>query len=145
MLLILKRISPSTLVSDIENFIAPALKGGLIRKTGSLENITIQIVEEANTQKTEFNALVRVEPDNVGKRVIKLLNRKSLSGKFVNISEYQFRNRDNDRRMSRYRKIDDRRRQDRRRLGLQINDITDQRKSKPHDLDGFGWKTDSTI
>lgn len=145
MILILKRIAQSTLVADIEHFIAPALKGGLFARSGRLESVTIQLVKETKSQKAEFHALVSVKPDAVGKRVIKLLNRKALNGKPINIDEYHFRHRDNDRRISRYRKLEDRRRQDRRRLGLEIHDITEQRKSRAADLDAFGWKTDSTV
>ena len=129
MILILKRIRSSTLVGDIEDFIAPALKGGLFKRAGHLENVAIQLVKETNTLKTEFYALIRVEPDAVGKRIIKLLNRKALKGKPINIAEYHVRCRGNDRRISRYRKLDDRRCQDRRRLGLEIRDITDQSKT----------------
>lgn len=71
MILILKRISPSTLIPDIAHFIAPALAGGLFTRTGKLENITVQVLQETGTDKTEYNALVRVEPDTAGKRVIK--------------------------------------------------------------------------
>ncbi len=144
MILILKRIAHSTLVADIEHFITPALKGGLFARIGRLESVTIQRVKEAKNQKAEFYALVSVKPDVVGKRVIKLLNRKALNGKPINIDEYRFRHRDNDRRISRYRKLEDRRRQERRRFGLEIHDITEQRKTKVADLDVFGWKTEST-
>jgi hypothetical protein len=145
MILILKRISPSTLVPDIECFIAPALKGGLLTKQGKLENITVQVLKEPGTDKTEYNALVRVEPVTVGKRVIKLLNRKALKGKPINVSEYHFRHRDNDRRNDRNQLANDRRRQDRRRLGLSISDITEQRKSAIVERNIAGWNTDITL
>lgn len=145
MILILKRISPSTLVRDLENFIAPALKGGLFAKSGHLESITIHMLKEAGTHITEYNALIRVEPNAVGKRVIKLLNRKRLNGKPINIAEYHFRHRDNDRRQNRYRKLNSRRLQDRRRLGLGISDITDQKETAPINLHAMGWKSDSSV
>lgn len=145
MILILKRISPSTLVPDIECFITPALKGGLFAKSGKLENITVQIVKETETHKSECNALVSIEPAIAGKRVIKLLNRKALNGKPINISEYHFRHRDNDRRTGRYQLANDRRRQDRRRMGLTISDITAQRKSASLNQSVSGWNTDITL
>lgn len=143
--LILKKISPSTLVPDIEVFVAPALKGGLFTKPGKVENITIQALKESQIAKSEFNALVRVQPHVVGKRIIKLLNRKPLNGKPINISEFHFRLRANDRRIKGNQHSDDRRRRDRRRMGLDIVDVTEQRKIAPNAKVVQGWNTDITL
>lgn len=145
MILILKKISPNALVTDIEHFIKPALVGGLLKKSGRIERITIQMLTQANPHTVEYNSLVRVEPDVVGKRVIKLLNRKPLNGKYINIAEYDFRHRDNDRRISRYKKINDRRNTDRRRRQLVITDITQNRVTPTVDHSHIGWITDSTV
>lgn len=145
MLLILKRMSPSTLIPDIEVFVAPALKGGLFAKPGKVENITVQTLKENKTAITEFNALIRVKPIAAGKRIIKLLNRKALNGKPINISEFHFRLRDNDRRIQGNLHSDDRRRRDRRRMGLAITDITELRKKAPSHETVQGWNTDITL
>lgn len=145
MILILKRISESTLVPDIESFISPALKGGLFTKSGNLVKISIQMLTAANSDKAEFNALVRIEPDAVAKRIIKQLNRKPLNGKPINISEYYLRLRDNDRRGNNYRQSNDRRHKDRRRLDLQLTDITTQRKTFVAPQAIKGWETDITL
>lgn len=145
MILILKRISYSTLVPDIESFISPALKGGLFAKSGNLVKISIQMLTAANLDQAEFNALIRVEPDAVAKRIIKQLNRKQLNGKPINISEYSLRLRGNDRRDSGHRQANDRRRKDRRRVDLQLTDITDQRKTFAIPQTIKGWETDITL
>lgn len=146
MILILKRINPTTLVPDIESFIKPALTGGLFVRSGNLEKINIQMLQAANHDQQEFNALVRVEPDAAGKRVIKQLNRKPLKGKPINISEYFLRFRENDRRNKQLNKHDDRRRQDRRRSDLEVVDITGQRKTEAMEHNTVkGWGTDITL
>ena len=145
MILILKRISHSTLVPDIEVFILPALKGGLFAKSGHLEKISIQMLRAANCEAAEFNALVRIEPDAAAKRVIKQLHRKPLNGKPINIAEYYLRLRDNDRRGSGQKPLTDRRRKDRRRSDLQLTDITAERKTLANSQTIKGWETDITL
>lgn len=145
MILILKRISQSTLIPDIESFIRPSLKGGIFTKAGHLEKISIQMLQAANSDNAEFNALVRIEPDTVAKRVIKQLNRKPLNGKPINIAEYYLRLRDNDRRNRGHQPLTDRRRKERRRLDLQLIDITAQRKTLAATQTIKGWETDITL
>ncbi|MCQ8103373.1 RNA-binding protein [Methylomonas sp. SURF-2] len=145
MILILKRISESTLVPDIESFISPALKGGLFSKPGNLVKISIQMLTAANSDKAEFNALVRVEPDAAAMRIIKQLNRKPLNGKPINIAEYSLRLRNNDRRGNSSRLANDRRRQDRRRSELQLMDVTAQRITDVMPRAVKGWETDITL
>lgn len=145
MILILKRISQSTLIPDIESFISPALKGGFFTSAGHLEKISIQMLRAANSDNAEFNAIVRIEPDAVAKRVIKQLNRKPLNGKLINIAEYYLRFRGNDRRNTAYQPVTDRRRKERRRLDLQLIDITAQRKTLAATQTVKGWETDITL
>jgi len=145
MILILKKISPSTIVPDIENFITPALEGSFWKKKGKIESVKIQMLEHVGTDKVEYNALVNVEPDAVGERVIKMLNRKSINGKYINVSEFHFRHYSNERRTGRYRQANDRRSADRRRSALEIKDVTDQRKTALVDHSRIGWSTDVTL
>ena len=145
MILILKRIGATTLVPHIEEFIAPALIGGFFKKHGRLENITIQMMVQAGSEKAEYHALVRVEPDPVAVRAVKMLNRKPLNGKYINVAEYIFRHRDNDRRLNRYKPLDNRRKSNRRRLHLEITDITEQRRTPIIDKELVTWKADVTL
>ncbi|MDD2760254.1 MAG: hypothetical protein PHH11_08155 [Methylomonas sp.] len=128
MILILKKISEKTRVPDIENFIAPVLKGGFLKKTGRIESLRIQTIRQAGDSHVEYQAIVDVTPDPVAKRIIKLLNRKCLNGKHINIAEYHFRHFSNDRRHGRYKPPHDRRIADRRRKQVEIVDITAERK-----------------
>lgn len=145
MILILKRISPTTLVTDIEQFFMPAVKGGLLARSGRIESIKIHLLKPPSGDRIEFNALVEVEPDAVARRVMQQLNRKPLNGKHINIVEFQYRNRDNDRRMSRYQNLLDRRRNDRRRLGLEVRDVTTHKKIQVDSRSKAGWTTDITL
>lgn len=125
---IIKRIGDFTTVADIENFIWPALQGGFLKKTGRIEHVIIQKQKQYGSGQVEYHAIVRIEPDAVARRVIKVLNRKRCNRKPVNVCEYHFRHRDNDRRTGRYESSHDRRFADRRRKNLEITDVTSERK-----------------
>lgn len=43
MIVILKRISATTRVHDIESFIEPVLQGGFLKKTGRIESLKISL------------------------------------------------------------------------------------------------------
>ncbi len=131
--LILKRVSENIGVSDIKVFLEPAVKGGLFKKSGSIDSIKIQMVLEIGSTKAEYHVLVVINPDAVGQRVIKALNRKSCNGKPINIAEYFLRHFTNDRRQDNNQIFVNRRKSDRRRKNLQIKDITDA--SKKHEIE----------
>lgn len=133
MMLILKKLDDKIAVADIEAFLEPALQGGFLKKTGRIEGIKIQMYLNTDTNIVEYHALVTVGPDSVGKRVIRMLNRKACHGKLINVVEYQFRHRDNDRRQTFTPAIQNRRKLDRRRKNLQTQDITLARKG--HKID----------
>jgi hypothetical protein len=99
MIIILKKISPNTSDHHIENFMDPVLKGGLFKASGRIENISFWKYEIVQTGIIEYYALVDIEPDSAGSRVIKLLNKKSLNGKYIGLQEYQARHWSNDKRM----------------------------------------------
>lgn len=145
MILILKRISPATIIPDIEQFIQPHVKGGFLQRSGRIQSIKIQLLKPPSGDKLEFNALVEVEPDAVARRVMKLLNRKPLNGKHINIEEYHFRSRHNDRRVNRYQNLLDRRRSDRRRVGWEVRDVTAHKKTHLDPRAKTGWSTDVTL
>jgi hypothetical protein len=147
MILILKRISPSTALLDIESFISPVLKGGLFSKSGNLEKISIRMLQADKSDKAEFNALIRVEPDSVAERVIKQLNRKLLNGRPICVAQYHLRMGYNERRSTSVNLAYDRRRTERRRQDLKITDITKQQNvtnsTKP--AKSWEWGSDSTL
>lgn len=99
MIIILKKISPNTTDYHIETFMAPALKGGLFRKEGHIEHISYWRYDIVDTKKVEYYALVHIEPDAAGERVIKQLNKSHLNGKRIFLQEYHARHWSNDRRV----------------------------------------------
>jgi hypothetical protein len=99
MIIILKKIPPNTSDYHIESFIAPALKGGLFQASGRIEHISFWKYEIVQSNTIEYYALVTVEPDSVGERVIKQLNKKTINGKFIGLQEYHVRHWSNDRRV----------------------------------------------
>lgn len=146
MILIFKRISPMTLITDIEHFVLPCLEGSFLQRSGKILSIKIQLLKHpSNDERMEFNALVEVEPDSAALRVIRKLNRKPLNGKHINIAQYQFRNRLNDRRCSRYQNLLNRRKAERRRFGLEIHDVTAHKKNHIDNRANIGWSTDISL
>lgn len=127
MILILKKISPSTRVVDIEEFIEPTLRGGFFRRSGRIISINIQMARLIDSHAEEYQALVNIEPEAVAKRAIRILNRKRCNGKPINVGEYHRRLYHNDRRSSHYQNLEDRRQKDRRRR-MELSDITHERK-----------------
>ena len=126
-MLILKRISETTRVPDIEEFIAQALRGGFLKKAGRMESVVIQMHHQPGTAHREYHAIISVEPDVAAKRVVKLLNRKRLNGKPINIAELHLRHHSNDRH-GHYQTLHDRLAACRRRKDIEIVDITAERK-----------------
>jgi hypothetical protein len=122
MVIILKNISASTLVLDIQNFLNPALEG-FFKKSGSIEDIKIQMLQSMDSNYVEYNALVRIEPDAAARRVIKVLNWQRCNQKPISLSEFHLRLYQNDQRKNRYQKLNSKRKADRRRR-LKITDVT---------------------
>jgi hypothetical protein len=127
MILILKNILDTTRIHHIEDFIAPALVGGFLKKSGQIESLTIKKIDFREQRIAEHNAIVDIKPDVVAKRVVKLLNRKRCHGKCINIAEYVIRYRHNDRRSVCQPFAHNLRKADRRRLNMQVTDITQER------------------
>jgi hypothetical protein len=96
MIVILRRIPPETLYQDIIDFIEPALKAKWFSKEGFIEDVKILIIKDNNKEKTEYHGLVRINPDSSAKKIIRLLNRKSILGTRISVREYQYRSWHND-------------------------------------------------
>lgn len=124
MILIIKKISATTRIPQIEQFLNPVLKGGFLKRKGFIGGLEIKMFKHRDLTVPEYHAIVKVEPDVVAHRVIHRLNRKLCDGKLVNISQYHIRYRTNDRRDGLHTIVHDRRIFDRRRRNIEITDIT---------------------
>ncbi len=129
MIIFLRRIPAKTKKENIESFIRKELNGGFLKKKGELQNIKILILKDQEKESVEFHALVSVEPDPVGQRIIKNLNGKVLLGKPVVVREYMIRSWQNDPRINMHQwneELDDRRKSSRRRSNLvEVNSLSD--------------------
>jgi hypothetical protein len=119
--IILKNIPANTRPQHIKDFIEPAIKGGLLRKGGHIEKISIQVQKGNNTHEHKYHGLVTIMPDAIAEQAIKKLNRKQINGKNINVHEYQIRRWHNDQRTSRDQidKLGNKRLGDRRRHQLE--------------------------
>lgn len=96
MIIILERISAKTDIQDIQDFIAPALKGGIFQKSGRLGYIKIEILKDNINGMHEYYALVLVNLDLVAQRIIKKKNMHILGGRRVKVRQYFVRSWRND-------------------------------------------------
>jgi hypothetical protein len=128
MIIILKKIAANTTERDIETFITPVLKGGLFRASGRIENISLWIYQIVQSNTIEYYALVNIEPDAVGQRVINQLNKKQLNGKYIGIQEYHVRHWSNDKRV--FKSVVDRGKNNKRKAERRRNIIKTERNSR---------------
>lgn len=105
MLVILRKIPSATFKTEIIDFIEPALNHGVWGVLGKKGYISsVEIIRRRNKSigngigRIEFDALLRIEPDNAGHRVIRRLNRNRFKGKRIEVREYHLRTWHNDRR-----------------------------------------------
>ena len=99
MVIILKNIPAKATKQDVKDFVITAVKGGWFDKKGKVTNISLLILRNLHTHVISNHGLVSIEPDNVGQRVIKKLNRKVLLDKPVVVAEYKKRNAKNELRL----------------------------------------------
>ncbi|MGR9116166.1 MAG: RNA recognition motif domain-containing protein [Gammaproteobacteria bacterium] len=126
MIVFLRRIPAGTKKYEISAFLDQALNGGLFTKSGRIDDIQILKLRDKWSNSVEYHGLVRIEPEAAAKRVIKMLNRKPINGKPINVREYFLRNWHNDRRlrMNHFEaEIQERRKSDRRRNHLEIERV----------------------
>ncbi|MDD2761957.1 MAG: hypothetical protein PHH11_16900 [Methylomonas sp.] len=132
MIIFIRKIPANTKLSEIINFVEPAVKGGLFRRSGSISDAKILALRDVRLRTMEFHGLVTIEPESVAFRVIRKLKGKRFKGKFVIIRQYFQRDWHNDPRQHSEGKIAlhiiERRKADRRRgKDLEImQDISDQ-------------------
>jgi len=100
MMLIIDGLSERVREPDIQDFITPVLKGGLLSKSGTASNIKIVGLEDPETKARQYYATVILNLEPVAKRVIKKLNSKILMGHHVAIRQFHVRSWHNDPRES---------------------------------------------
>jgi hypothetical protein len=109
MIIILKNISENTTLRMIANFIEPYIIGGKIINTSLIAQ------QDSERNIVEYHALVTIVPDSIAEQAISKLHLKTINGKFVSVTEYQYRFRNNDPRLKQITPPSDKRRGDRRR------------------------------
>ena len=132
MIIFIRKIPAATKASELIDFVGPALKGGLFRKSGRITAVKILAVQDKRLNTLEFHGLVSVEPDAVGIRAIRKLKGSRFKGKLIIVRQYFIRDWHKDPRQNPRRVVDknilDRRINDRRRgndLEI-IKDISEQ-------------------
>ncbi|MGZ4958003.1 MAG: hypothetical protein ACXV7J_02015 [Methylomonas sp.] len=126
MILFLRKIPANTKLTEISDFVTPALKGGLLRKAGRLVKVEILALHDVRLNVHEFHGLVTVEPDSAGLRAIKLLKGRRFKDKLIIVRQYMHRSWHNDPRQSHKRfNIGDERRIADRRRGKYLEVISD--------------------
>ena len=100
MIIILRRIPENTKKSELIEFISPALKGGILKKTGHIEYIKILTLKDTQRNTIEYHGLVTIDSDAAAKRAIKQLNRKPFKNRNITVREYFYRSWHNDPRVN---------------------------------------------
>lgn len=126
MILFLRKIPANTKFGELADFVAPALKGGLLRKSGRIVKVEILALHDTRLNVHEFHGLVTVEPDSAGLRAIKLLKGRRFKDKLIVVRQYFHRSWHNDPRQSHKRfNIDVEKRKTDRRRGKYLDVISD--------------------
>ncbi|MGZ8095986.1 MAG: RNA recognition motif domain-containing protein [Methylosarcina sp.] len=99
MIIFIRNIPKDTLRSEIIEFIRPALKGGFFNKQGRIRDIEILTLKNKDINLIEYHALVTVEPESSGIRVIKKLHGQRFKEKHTAVRQYFTRRWQNDKRM----------------------------------------------
>ncbi|MBS4050230.1 RNA recognition motif domain-containing protein [Methylomonas rivi] len=96
MIIFLRRIPATTKLSDLLEFVRPAITGGLFRKSGRVVGIKILELQDKRFKALEFHGLITVEPDAVAARAIDRLKGQRFKGKLVVVRQYNQRDWHND-------------------------------------------------
>ena len=99
MIIFLRKIPADTKLSEIADFVEPALKGGWFRKSGTITKIDILTLHDTRLNTYEFHGLVTVEPDAMGFRAIKRLKGRRFKDKLIIVRQYFQRSWRNDPRL----------------------------------------------
>lgn len=96
MIIFLRRIPAATTLSDLLDFVRPAIKGGLFRKPGRIVAVSILELQDKRFRALEFHGLINVEPDVAAVHAIKRLKGRRFKGKLVAVRQYVQRDWHND-------------------------------------------------
>jgi len=96
MILFLRNIPAQTRISDIAEFVTPALRGGWFKRRGTIIKTEILTLHDKRVNAYEFHGLVEIEPERAAQLAIKKLNGRSLNGKIITVREYRIRTWHND-------------------------------------------------
>lgn len=107
MMIFIQNVPKNTLPFHIDEFVAPALKR-LFFTDGIVHSVLM--IHKDN----RHHAILTVDSEKTGQRLIKKLNKSTLRGKIVNIREYFIRSWHNDQRIRNIPVTNNRRVQDRR-------------------------------
>jgi hypothetical protein len=126
MIIFLRKIPANTKFGEISDFISPALKGSLFRKSGKIVKVEILALHDTRLNIHEFHGLVTVEPDSAGLHAIKILKGSRFKDKLIVIRQYFHRSWHNDPRQSHNRSnIDIEKRKTDRRRGKHLETMKD--------------------
>lgn len=125
---ILKHIHESVTIDALECYLRPLIKGSFFQCRGELKAIIIIQLYEKSGIPVERHALIRVCSEPVKQRLIKKLNKQNFIDELgqtqsVQAAEYVIRQIMNDKRANSQARLNDRaerRRNERRRLGLKV-------------------------
>jgi hypothetical protein len=98
MIIFLRKIPIDTRPSELHNYINPALKGGLLSRSGRVLKAEILVIQDKATKALECHGLVHVDAEAAGQRAIKKLKGERFKGRPVIVREYIQRYWHNDRR-----------------------------------------------
>lgn len=126
MILFLRKIPANSKLGEIVDFVTPALKGGLFRRSGKILKVQILAQHDTLLNVHEFHGLVTVEPDSAGFRAIKLLKGRRFKDKLIIVRQYVHRNWHNDpRQIHKQSSFDVEKRHADRRRGKYLEEIKD--------------------
>jgi len=121
MILFIRGVPESTKISELRDFVSPALVNRMRLVNGKVLKSEVLILQDKKTKLVEFHGLVTVDSEKAGHLAIKKLNGDLFKGRRVVVREYVQRSWKNDRRENHAEKVDPplkisgRRRGDRRR------------------------------
>ncbi len=92
----LRRIPANTRHIEISEFVAPALKTGIFRKSGRIVDVEILSLQDTRLGTIEYHGLVTLDSDLTVQRVIKGLQNRRFNGRMVAVRPYFHRSWYND-------------------------------------------------
>lgn len=96
MIIFLRKIPVTTKIRELIDFVEPALKGGLFKKSGKIMEAKILAMQDTRYKALEFHGLISVEPDVAALRAIKRLKGQRFKGRLVVVRQYFHRDWHND-------------------------------------------------